>query len=91
MELDGNARRPVGLNRPPQGRSFGGRRFQNGPGRSQPEVPGLETRRVAARLVDGRVYANHYIFLFHFSGEAIREVREYSDSAHVNATFDLGD
>ena len=53
MELDGNARRPVGLNRPPQGRSFGGRRFQNGPGRSQPEVPGLETRRVAARLVDG--------------------------------------
>ena len=44
----------------------------------------------AARLVDGRVYANRYVFLFHFSGEAIREVREYSDSAHVNATFDLG-
>ncbi|MFL1876552.1 hypothetical protein ACIKT0_15455, partial [Hansschlegelia beijingensis] len=41
------------MNRPPQGRSFGGRRFQNGPGRAQPEVPGLATRRVAARLVDG--------------------------------------
>lgn len=43
----------------------------------------------AARLTNGRVYANRYIFLFHFTGDAIREVREYSDSAHVNATFDL--
>lgn len=44
----------------------------------------------AARLINGRIYANRYIFLFHFDGTAIREVREYSDSAHVNATFDLG-
>lgn len=43
-----------------------------------------------AKLVNGRVYDNRYIFLFHFAGDAIREVREYSDSAHVNATFDLG-
>lgn len=44
----------------------------------------------AARLINGRIYDNRYIFLFHFTGDAIREVREYSDSAHVNATFDLG-
>ena len=44
----------------------------------------------AARLTNGRIYDNRYIFLFHFTGDAIREVREYSDSAHVNATFDLG-
>jgi ketosteroid isomerase-like protein len=44
----------------------------------------------AARLTNGRIYDNRYIFLFHFSGDAVREVREYSDSAHVNATFDLG-
>jgi len=44
----------------------------------------------AARLTNGRIYDNRYIFLFHFAGEAIREVREYSDSAHVNAVFDLG-
>ena len=43
-----------------------------------------------ARLTNGRVYDNRYVFLFHFTGDAIREVREYSDSAHVNATFDLG-
>ena len=43
----------------------------------------------AARLTNGRIYDNRYIFLFHFTGDAIREVREYSDSAHVNATFDL--
>lgn len=43
-----------------------------------------------ARLTNGRIYDNRYIFLFHFAGDAIREVREYSDSAHVNATFDLG-
>ncbi len=43
-----------------------------------------------AKLTNGRVYDNRYIFLFHFTGDAIREVREYSDSAHVNATFDLG-
>ncbi|MBL8649518.1 MAG: hypothetical protein JNL35_03850 [Sphingopyxis sp.] len=44
----------------------------------------------AARLTNGRIYDNRYIFLFHFAGEAIRAVREYSDSAHVNAVFDLG-
>lgn len=44
----------------------------------------------AARLTNGRIYDNRYIFLFHFASDAIREVREYSDSAHVNATFDLG-
>lgn len=44
----------------------------------------------AARLTNGRIYDNRYVFLFHFTGDAIREVREYSDSAHVNATFDLG-
>lgn len=44
----------------------------------------------AARLTNGRIYDNRYIFLFHFTGDAVREVREYSDSAHVNATFDLG-
>lgn len=43
-----------------------------------------------ARLTNGRVYDNRYVFLFHFTDDAIREVREYSDSAHVNATFDLG-
>ena len=43
-----------------------------------------------AVLTNGRVYHNRYIFLFHFTGDLIREVREYSDSAHVNATFDLG-
>lgn len=44
----------------------------------------------AAKLTNGRIYDNRYIFLFHFTRDAIREVREYSDSAHVNATFDLG-
>lgn len=43
----------------------------------------------AARLTNGRIYDNRYVFLFHFRGDAIRAVREYSDSAHVNATFDL--
>ena len=62
-------------------------------------VPGLilaEGDRVmieatsAARLTNGRIYDNRYIFLFHFAGDAIRGVREYSDSAHVNAVFELG-
>ena len=44
----------------------------------------------AARLTNGRIYDNRNILLFHFTGDAICEVREYSDSAHVNATFDLG-
>lgn len=38
---------------------------------------------------DGRLYDNRYIFLIHFAGDRIAEVREYSDSAHVLATFDL--
>lgn len=42
-----------------------------------------------ARLRSGQVYDNRYLFLFHFEGDAVREVREYSDSAHVNAVFDL--
>ncbi len=44
----------------------------------------------AARLPNGRTYDNRYIFLFRFAGDAIRGVREYSDSAHVNAVFDIG-
>ncbi|WP_179102052.1 nuclear transport factor 2 family protein [Sphingopyxis sp. KK2] len=43
----------------------------------------------SARLTNGRIYDNRYIFLFHFDGDRVRTVREYSDSAHVNATFDL--
>lgn len=41
-------------------------------------------------LKNGKRYDNRYVFLFHFDGEAIRQVKEYSDSAHVLATFDLG-
>lgn len=41
-------------------------------------------------LKNGKRYDNRYVFLFHFDGEAIRQVKEYSDSAHVFATFDLG-
>lgn len=40
-------------------------------------------------LKNGRIYSNRYVFLIHFTGEHVREVREYSDSAHVLATFDL--
>lgn len=40
-------------------------------------------------LKNGKRYNNRYVFLFHFEGDAVREVREYSDSAHVLATFDL--
>lgn len=40
-------------------------------------------------LKNGKVYANRYVLLLHFAGDAVREVREYSDSAHVLATFDL--
>lgn len=40
-------------------------------------------------LKDGRRYNNRYIFLFRFAGDQVKEVREYSDSAHVLATFDL--
>lgn len=40
-------------------------------------------------LLSGKRYANRYVFLFHFAGDMVREVREYSDSAHVLATFEL--
>lgn len=40
-------------------------------------------------LKNGKHYANRYMFVFHFDGELVREVREYSDSAHVLATFEL--
>ena len=40
-------------------------------------------------LKDGRRYNNRYIFLFRFAGDRVEEVREYSDSAHVLATFNL--
>lgn len=43
-----------------------------------------------AALTNGRVYDNRYVFLFAFDGVLVRQVREYSDSAHVLATFDLG-
>lgn len=42
-----------------------------------------------ASLHDGRSYANRYAFIFRFEGDVLREVREYSDTAHVFATFDL--
>ncbi len=44
----------------------------------------------ASLLKNGKQYANRYIFLIHFDGDCIREVREYSDTAHVIATFDMG-
>jgi ketosteroid isomerase-like protein len=44
----------------------------------------------ASLLKNGKRYANRYLFLIHFDGDRIREVREYSDTAHVLATFDMG-
>ncbi|WP_221793009.1 nuclear transport factor 2 family protein [Aquisediminimonas sediminicola] len=44
----------------------------------------------ASGLKNGKQYNNRYIFLIHFDGDRIREVREYSDTAHVIATFDMG-
>ncbi len=43
-----------------------------------------------APLKDGRIYANRYVFVIHFTGELIREVREYSDTALVIEMFGLG-
>ncbi len=43
-----------------------------------------------SQLRKGGRYANRYLFLIHFSGDKIREVREYSDTAHAFASFDLG-
>ena len=40
-------------------------------------------------LVGGGRYANRYLFLIHFRACLIRQVREYNDSAHVNAAFGL--
>ncbi len=40
-------------------------------------------------LKDGRLYANRYAFLFHFRGDRVALVKEYSDSAHVKAMFAL--
>ena len=42
-----------------------------------------------AKVSDGRDYANRYAFVVNFEGDLIREVREYSDTAHVLAAFDL--
>jgi ketosteroid isomerase-like protein len=41
-------------------------------------------------LIGGGFYANRYLFLIHFRGSAIREVREYNDHAHVVEAFGLG-
>lgn len=38
-------------------------------------------------LADGRVYANHYIFTFRFSGERITEITEYLDTAYAQAAL----
>ena len=43
-----------------------------------------------APLKDGRVYANRYVFVIHFTGDLVREVREYSDTALVIEMFGLG-
>jgi len=40
-----------------------------------------------AELVDGRVYANKYHFLFEIDGDRIRRVKEYSDTHHMLETF----
>lgn len=42
-------------------------------------------------LKDGRTYDNRYVFLVEIRDGLIHGVREYSDSAHVLATFDLGE
>jgi len=41
-------------------------------------------------LVSGGRYANRYLFLIHFDGGLIRQVREYNDTAHVIQSFGLG-
>lgn len=42
-----------------------------------------------AELVDGRIYANQYHFLFEVAGNRIRQVREYSDTQHMFETFSV--
>ena len=43
-----------------------------------------------AELANGRVYNNHYHFVFELSDGRIRRVREYLDTEHTRAVF-LGD
>lgn len=40
-----------------------------------------------AELVDGRVYANQYHFLFEVADGRVRRVKEYSDTQHMLETF----
>lgn len=40
-----------------------------------------------AELVNGRIYANQYHFLFEVQGNRINRVREYSDTQHMMETF----
>lgn len=42
-----------------------------------------------AMLRNGTTYANRYAFVFRFSHDGLKEVREYSDTAHVFDTFNL--
>ncbi|WP_066555998.1 nuclear transport factor 2 family protein [Croceicoccus bisphenolivorans] len=42
-----------------------------------------------ARLKNGKAYANRYAFVALFEGDLIREMREYSDTAHVFDTFEI--
>lgn len=43
-----------------------------------------------ALLHNGTVYDNRYVFRFTFRDSLVDLVKEYSDSAHVNAVFALG-
>lgn len=40
-----------------------------------------------AELSNGRVYNNHYHFVFELSGGRIRRVKEYLDTEHTRAVF----
>jgi ketosteroid isomerase-like protein len=40
-------------------------------------------------LVDGRIYANHYVFAFRFRDGLISEVAEYLDTAYAQAMLDF--
>jgi ketosteroid isomerase-like protein len=43
-----------------------------------------------ASLKNENLYDNRYVFLFHFRGDKVALVKEYSDTAHVKETFALG-
>lgn len=64
-----------------------------GPIRLTPKAFTAEGGRVAvetesyAELNDGRVYNNHYHFLFEIRNGKIERVREYLDTMHTNALF----